>query len=203
MKTFRIGFWMVLLSMAVSPLWAAQYEIDTAHSNVNFKVKHLGISTVPGRFNKFSGTFAFDEKNVDKSKADVLVDVTTIDTQNEKRDAHLKSPDFFDAAKYPTAHFVSKKVTSLKDGKFTVNGTLTMHGVTKPVVLDVDYSGSVKDPWGGQRAAFTATTTINRQDFGIKWNQILDNGGVMVSDEVKLEFGIEGVAKTKGKPVKK
>jgi polyisoprenoid-binding protein YceI len=202
MKLFRIGFWMVLAAL-VMPLQATQYDIDTAHSGIQFKVKHLGISTVTGRFKQFTGVISADEKDSTKSKVDVTVDITSIDTQNEKRDAHLKSPDFFDAAKYPTARFVSKKVTALKDGKFTVIGNLTMHGITKPVTLDAVLDGKAKDPWGGERAAFSATATINRQDYGIKWNQVLDNGGVMVSDEVKLEFEIEGVVKTTAKAAKK
>jgi polyisoprenoid-binding protein YceI len=181
------------MTLAVMPLRAAQYDIDPVHSNIFFKVKHLGISTVTGKFDKFTGTFKFDEKNSAKSRTDVKVDVTSIDTQNDMRDKHLKSPDFFDAAKYPTAHFVSTKITDMKDGRFEVVGKLTLHGVTKPVVLDVIYSGSAKDPMGMERAAFTATAEINRQDFGIKWNKKMDNGGWMVSDQVKLEFEIEGV----------
>jgi polyisoprenoid-binding protein YceI len=183
--------------LCASTLLAAPYDIDLAHSGLVFKVKHLGISTVAGKFDKFSGTFTFDGKDTTRSKLDVTVDVASVNTQNDKRDTHLRSADFFDAARFPKARFVSKKITPLRDGRFQVVGNLTLRGVTKPVALDVEYTGSVKDPWGGERAAFTATAKINRQNFGVKWNQVLDNGGVMVSDEVKLEFEIEGVVKTK------
>lgn len=200
---FHWSLWMAVVALAVSPLQAARYDIDVAHSSIQFKVKHLGISTVTGRFKQFIGFISADEKNAAKSKVEVTVDITSVDTQNEKRDGHLKSPDFFDAAKYPSARFVSKKVSPVQDGKFTVVGDLTLRGVTKPVTLDAVFEGKAKDPWGAERAAFTATAVINRQDFGIKWNQVLDNGGVMVSDEVKLEFEIEGVAKTSAKAAKK
>jgi polyisoprenoid-binding protein YceI len=158
---------------------------------------------VSGHFKKFIGVIVFDEKNAAKNKVDVTIDAASIDTQNEKRDEHLRGKDFFDVAKYSTARYVSKKVTAIQDGKFTITGNLTMHGVTKPVVLEAVYAGAVKDPWGGERVAFTATSVINRQDFGIKFNQTLDNGGVMISNEVALEFEIEAVAKTKGKTEKK
>ena len=200
---FHWSLWMAVVALAVSPLQAARYDIDVAHSSIQFKVKHLGISTVTGRFKQFIGFISADEKNATKSKVEVTVDITSVDTQNEKRDEHLKSPDFFDAAKYPSARFVSKKVSPVQDGKFTVGGDLTLRGVTKPVTLDAVFEGKAKDPWGAERAAFTATAVINRQDFGIKWNQVLDNGGVMVSDEVKLEFEIEGVVKTTAKAAKK
>jgi polyisoprenoid-binding protein YceI len=197
-KALLLAFALTLLFSA-GPLLAADYNIDGAHSNLFFKVKHLGISTVTGKFNAFTGAFSFDEKNVTRAKVDVTIDINSINTENEMRDKHLKSPDFFDAAKQPKARFVSKKVSAMKDGHFQVFGDLTLKGVTKPVVLEADYSGSAKDPQGVQHAGFTATARINRQDFGIKWNKTLDNGGVMVSDEVKLELEIEGVVKTAGK----
>jgi len=202
-KTAALALGLVLALGTVSRGRATEFEIDQSHSNILFKVKHLGISTVMGKFDKFEGEFTFDEKNPKGDKVEVTIDATSVDTQNDRRDTHLKSADFFEVEKYPTAKFTAKKATELKDGKFRLSGDLTLHGVTKPVVLDVEYSGAVTDKMMGQRVAFTATTEINRQDFGVKWNKTLDNGGVVVSDKVKLELDIEGVVKKDGDDKKK
>ena len=191
------SFMAVLFVLASTAVLAADvYDIDVAHSQVGFTVKHLGISTVPGKFEKFSGTITLTREDPAAAKVEATIDATSIDTGVETRDKHLKSPDFFDVARFPELKFVSTKNSPLKDGRFVMEGKLTMHGVTKPVKMDVQFGGKAKDPWGGERAAFTASTTINRKDFGVSYNKVLDNGGLMVSDEVNITLQIEAVKRT-------
>ena len=173
--------------------FAADYTIDPSHSQVLFKIKHLGISTVTGRFETFEGTFSYDSAKLADSKASVTIAADSINTNSEKRDAHLKSPDFFDVATFPQLTFVAKSTEAVDATHFLVNGDLTIHGVTKPVVLDAELGGTVKDPWGMERAAFTASTKINRKDFGLTWNKALETGGFVVGDEVKIELEVEGI----------
>jgi polyisoprenoid-binding protein YceI len=180
-----------LLALA-SSAEAAPYMIDTAHSEVSFVVKHLMISNVKGRFNKFEGGFQFDEKKNELSSVDVKIDAKSVDTNDKKRDEHLVSGDFLAADKNPTITFKSDKPVKFSGKELKVPGTLTIRGVAKPVVLDVQYGGAIKDPWGNEKVGFVATTTINRKDFGITWNKNLDAGGVAVGDEVKIS--IEGEA---------
>lgn len=176
--------------------FAAQYDIDPAHSSAQFRVKHMMISTVRGEFSKLSGTVNFDPKDLAATKIDATIDASTINTREEKRDAHLKSTDFFDIAKYPALKFVSKKVEPAGKGKLKVTGDLTIHGVTKQVVLGVEGpAAEVKDPWGGIRTGATATTRVSRKDFGLTWNKALETGGVVVSDEVDIELDIQLVKK--------
>lgn len=195
-----------LVFSAPAAAFAEGYEIDPAHSTVGFAVKHLGVSTVRGHFSKFSGTVDINDKDHSKDKVNVTIDANSISTDNEKRDGHLKSPDFFDTAKYPTITFVSKSVKGEGAGKAEVTGDLTMHGVTKPVVLQVtDLTPDMTSPMDkkAHRGA-SATATINRQDFGVKWNAPISGkaGDVAVSDEVKLAFDVELVA-TGAAPAKK
>ena len=170
---------------------AVEYDIDPAHSNVTFKIKHLSISTVSGRFDKFSGTFDADPANLKALKATADIDVSSIDTAEPKRDAHLRTPDFFDTAKFPQMTFVTKEVKDNGGNKLSIVGDLTLHGVTKPVTLDAEFGGIAKDPSGTERAAITASTVINRKDFGISVN----TGGVMLGEEVRVELSIEGIKK--------
>lgn len=172
---------------------ADKYEIDKSHSRVGFKISHLTISNVLGTFDDFSGTFVFDPDQVEKSETSVKVDVGSVNTANKKRDDHLRNQDFFEVTKFPAMSFVSSKVQKKDATHFTVMGDLTIRNETKPVTLDVTYKGSVMDPWGNQRAGFMATTTINRKDFGLTWNKTLDNGGLVVGDEVMIEIEVEGV----------
>jgi polyisoprenoid-binding protein YceI len=168
------------------------WQVDPAHSEALFSIRHLTISTVRGGFSKIKGTISFDEKDPSKSVVDVAIDMTTVDTREPKRDEDLRSDKFFDVAKYPTMTFKSTKVEQVSAGKLKVTGDLTLHGVTKEVVLDVDGpSAAIKDPWGNQRAAASATTKINRQDFGVKWNKTIDNGGVMLGDDVSITIDVE------------
>jgi polyisoprenoid-binding protein YceI len=168
------------------------WKIDPAHTAAQFAVKHMMISTVRGEFKGVTGTVIWDDQDVTKSSVDVTIDAKTVNTGEEKRDQDLRSANFFEVEKYPTLTFKSKKVESAGSGKLKVTGDLTMHGVTKEVVLDVDGpSAAVKDPWGNTRSAAGATTKLNRQDFGVKWNANLDGGGVVVSDTVTITIDLE------------
>ncbi|MCM2304501.1 MAG: YceI family protein [Elusimicrobia bacterium] len=177
---------------------ADSYEIDASHSQVGFRIKHL-VGKVPGRFTKFAGTVEFTPAKPEAWKVVATIDPASINTDNEKRDGHLKSADFFDVAKFPEMTFKSTKVAGVKGDSAKLHGELTMHGVTKPVVLDLELGGTTKDPWGNTRAGFTATGTINRKDFGIVWNKALDTGGLMLGDEVAISLDIEAVLKAPAK----
>ena len=167
------------------------WTIDPAHAEIGFAVRHLMIATVRGRFGAVSGTVTVDDAQPKNSKVDVTVDVTSIDTRQEMRDNHLRSADFFDVEKYPTMHFVSKRIEGDIEGEFQVVGDLTIRGVTRPVTLTASLEGRTRDPWGNERAGFSATGKINRHEFGLDWNQALEAGGVMVGDEVKLTIDVE------------
>jgi polyisoprenoid-binding protein YceI len=167
------------------------YTIDPAHSTADFKVRHLMISNVRGEFSGISGTVQFDPANPANSKVEAKIDVTTINTREPQRDAHLKSADFFDLEKYPEMTFVSKKVAG-KDGEYTVTGDLTIHGVTKEVKLEVEGPGpEIKDPWGNLKSGASAKTKINRKDFGLMWNVALETGGVLVGEEIQITLELE------------
>lgn len=180
------------------------YAVDPVHSNVQFRIRHL-MSRVTGSFNSYSGEIRLDRKNLSKGSVALEVDAASIDTRNEKRDQHLKSAEFFDVEKFPTLTFKSTKITvDAKDpNKLTVAGDLTMHGVTKPVTLDVQVEGFGKDPWGNERVGFVVDGGVNRKDFGILWNQALDAGGTLLGDEVELLIAIEGVKKVEAPPEEK
>ena len=167
---------------------AAEYELDSAHSRVGFSVRHMMVSNVRGEFQKFKGTVMVDDKDLSKSKVDITIDPSSINTNQEKRDGHLKSPDFFDVTKFPAITFVSTKVETGKGDALKVTGNLNMHGVTKSVTLDATYTTPRKDIMGMMRGGFTATTTVNRKDFGLVWNKSMDGGGVVVADDVKLDL---------------
>jgi polyisoprenoid-binding protein YceI len=160
----------------------------------------LAISTVRGAFSKVTGTIILDENDVTKSAVDVTIDVSTVDTREPNRDNDLRSDKFFDVAHYPSMTFKSRKVEQVAPGKLKVTGDLTIRGTTKEVVLDVDGpTAPVKDPWGNQRAAVNATTKINRQDFGVKWNATMDNGGVVVGDDVPITIDVEMIKQVPAK----
>lgn len=168
------------------------FQIDPRHSAAEFAVTHLMISTVRGEFHGVNGTVILDDKDPSKSVVNVTIDAASVDTREPDRDKHLKSPDFFDVAKYPTITFKSTKVEPAGPGKLKVLGDLTIRGVTRQVTLDVTTpKAPIKDPWGLQRSAVYGTTKINRQDFGVKWNAALDAGGVAVSDDVNITLDVE------------
>jgi polyisoprenoid-binding protein YceI len=172
--------------------FASTWKIDPAHSSAGFSVSHLVVSEVDGHFGKTEGTVVIDDKNITKSSVEATIDASTIDTREPKRDAHLKSPDFFDVAKYPTITFKSTKVQKAGKDKYKVTGDLTLHGVTKPVVLDVTAPAkTVKDPWGNTKRGAKATTVINRRDFGLTWDNKLQDGSAVVGNEVTVTLNLE------------
>jgi polyisoprenoid-binding protein YceI len=168
------------------------YQIDPRHSSAGFGVTHLMISTVRGEFHGVTGTVVVDDSDIAKSSVNVTIDATTVDTREPDRDKHLKSEAFFDVAKYPAITFQSTKVERNADGSLKVTGDLTIRGVTKTAVLTATLpKAPIKDPWGLQRTAVSAATKINRQDFGVAWNQKLDSGGVVVGDDVNVTLDVE------------
>jgi len=176
--------------------FATTWTIDPDHSNVGFKVKHLMVSNVKGNFDKHTGAVEINDKDITKSKVEVSIDTNSINTNVQKRDEHLRSAEFFDVVKYPKMTFVSKKVAKAGKDKLKVTGDLTLHGVTKEVVLDVEGpSKESKDPWGNIRKGATATTKINRKDFGLVWNAALETGGVAVGEEITITLEIEKIKK--------
>lgn len=170
-----------------------KWIIDGSHSEVGFSVKHLMVSTVKGRFGKVSGSFDLDEQDHAKTAIEATIETVSISTNDEKRDGHLRSPEFFDSETYPNITFKSTKVEKVSDDQYIVTGDLTLRDVTKPVTMNVEYSGQVKSPFGDTRSGFSATTSISRKDFGLNWNVALEAGGVMVSDKVQIYLEIEAV----------
>ena len=176
------------------------WQVDPNHSSAQFAVRHLAISTVRGAFTKVNGTVQLDDKDISKSSVEVTIDAASLDTRVADRDKDLRSDHFFEVEKYPTITFKSTKVQQEAPGKLKVTGDLTIHGVTKQVMLEVEGpTAPVKDPWGSQRAAANATTKVNRQDFGVKWNAKMDNGGWVVGDDVDITIDVEMVQKGAGK----
>jgi polyisoprenoid-binding protein YceI len=170
---------------------ATTWKIDPSHSHLEFAVRHLMISTVKGRFGVVEGTVLTDAANPATVDVNVTIDAASIDTREAQRDAHLKSPDFFDVATFPTLTFKGGRVTEASGDRFRLTGDLTIHGVTREVTLDVASEGRGKDPWGGERAGYSATTKIKRSDFGLTWNQVLEAGGIAVGDEIKISLDVE------------
>jgi polyisoprenoid-binding protein YceI len=168
------------------------WTIDPAHTEVGFEVKHLMISRVRGRFGAVTGTLVLDSDPA-RSSTEAEIDVSSIDTRQEQRDAHLRSADFFDVERFPRITFRSTRVEQAGEGRFRVTGDLTIRDVTREVVLDASDEGRAGDPWGGARAAFSAQVTIDRRDFGLTWNQALETGGVMVSNEIRISLDVQAV----------
>ena len=182
------------VALAATPALAhaADWNVDPMHSTASFTVKHMMVSTVRGEFGKMSGTASWSKPDFSDAKVDITIDATTIDTREPKRDAHLRSPDFFDVAKFPTLTFKSKRVTPGKAGHLNLVGDLTIHGVTKEVTFDVTGpSQEMKTPFGTVAVGAEATTHINRKDFGLNWNKALEAGGVLVSENVDIDVNLE------------
>jgi polyisoprenoid-binding protein YceI len=190
----RSALALVLAATTATPAWAGitTYEADKAHSNIIFKIRHL-LSRTTGQFKDYKATVMIDPEKRDEVNVVAEIDVASIDTDEAKRDAHLKNEDFFDVAKYPKITFTGSKLTDVNADrtKGKLEGKLTIKDVSKPVVLDVEWFGTAVDPWGNQTAAFSGTTKINRKDFGIVWNKSLDAGGYLIGDEVEIEINIE------------
>jgi polyisoprenoid-binding protein YceI len=192
-KTFLAAALIAAAPALALPAAAADtYGIDKAHSEVLFTVKHL-VSKVTGRFQDFEGRLVIDRAKPEASTAEFTIKAASINTDQQRRDDHLRSPDFFDVAKNPEITFKSTKVTTTSKDAYEVAGDLTMRGVTKPVVLAVNFLGDIKDPMGAEKAGFEVTTTVNRKDFGILWNRTLDAGGYLLGDDVKIAINLEAV----------
>jgi polyisoprenoid-binding protein YceI len=189
---------LLTILLVITPVLAhaATWQIDPAHAFIEFKVRHLMVSSVKGVFTKLDGNVVADDADLAKATVNVTIDTASIDTNIAKRDEHLRSPDFFDVAKHPTMTFASKRVI-VENGKVgKVIGDLTIRGTTREVTLDVaEFTPAIKDPWGNQRRGATASTSINRKDFGLTWNALLEGGGVAVGDEVKITLDIELIRK--------
>jgi polyisoprenoid-binding protein YceI len=186
------GIIAVVLEFAVAA-HAADWKIDGSHTNVGFSVSHI-FTSVQGRFDRFDGTIVFDPKAPESVVVRATVEAASINTNNAKRDKHLRSDDFFDVEKYPTLSFESTGgITEMKDNRGKLAGNLTIHGVTKPVVFDVTFRGQGKDPWGNVRAGFAARVEINRKDYGLNWNEVLETGGLLVGEEVEIQIDVEGI----------
>jgi polyisoprenoid-binding protein YceI len=170
------------------------WNIDPAHSSAEFKVKHMMISHVKGHFAKVTGTLTLDESNLANSRVEALIETASLETRDAQRDAHLKSPDFFDAEKYPTLAFKSSRISLVRDGELSVEGDLTVRDVTRKVVFAAEGpTPPAKDPWGNTRVGVSATTKISRKDFGLTWNAALESGGVLVGDEVTITLEVQFV----------
>src|SRR4051812_32398172 len=195
MKTIARSMLLFASSLAVTGVMSAQtaYDIDPAHSSAEFSVRHMMLTNVRGEFNKVTGIVLYDPNDLSPSNVSASVDVTTLNTREPDRDKHLKSPDFFDVAKYPVMKFQSKEF--VKNGeKVQMKGDLTLHGITKPVVFNIDGpTPEAKDPWGKLRRGASATAMLNRKDFGLVWNKDLDGGGVLVGDDVQVTLDLEVV----------
>ena len=187
------------MSTVATPQTAARtatttWNIDPAHSVAEFKIKHMMISNVKGQFAKVTGTLTRDESDLTKSHVDAVIEAASLETRDAQRDAHLKSADFFDVEKFPTLSFKSTRVTPARDGELAVEGDLTIHGITRKVTFSVEGpTPPAKDPWGNTRIAVSATTKINRKDFGLTWNAALETGGILVGDEVTITLDAEFV----------
>ena len=167
------------------------WQIDPAHSEIQFSARHMMISTVRGRFKRFSGTVEADEQNQTTARVEVQIDAASIDTGDDKRDTHLRSPDFLNVEQYPSITFKSTKIEQRDTTHGQIAGNLTIRDVTKPVILEVEYAGMAKSPWGTISAGFSAHTRINRKDWGLNWNVALETGGWLVSDEIRVDIEVE------------
>ena len=200
MKLFRPLFALGFLGTLLlgQPAFAANYKIDADHTSVSFKIRHI-LSYVQGNFNQFEGSFVYDPDKPETWQAQATIDAASIDTNVAPRDKHLRSQDFLDVEKYPKITFVSTQATDVTPTNAKLEGLLTIHGVEKPVVLDLEIHGRVKDPWGNARAGFTATTKINRKDFGLTWNKALETGQLLVGDEVTITLEVDGLLQEEAK----
>ena len=184
--------WTVSVAVPRMALSAERYEIDPAHTSIGFAVRHLVINKVRGSFKTFSGEIFYDEKDITKSSVSVTIQAASISTDHQKRDKHLRSPEFFDVERFPLITFRSTRVERRADGYVAV-GTLTMHGISREIALPFTLLGRVKDPWGNTRIGVEASLTLNRQDYGVSWSKTMDNGGLVVGNEVRIEINLEAI----------
>lgn len=169
------------------------WNIDAAHSGVNFSIRHMVVSKVRGRFGKYTGTVHLDDHDLTQSVVEATIDASSIETGTAQRDAHLRSPDFFDTERFPELRFRSTRIEKIEDARYRVTGELTIRDVTREVSIEVEYGGRAKDPWGNERIGFVAKTALDRKDFGLGWNQLLETGGVLVGDRVDIDLEVQAV----------
>ncbi len=174
---------------------AETWSFDLVHSSINFWVRHLMVSKVHGRFGQWTGSLELDEVNPSASRLEVQIDAASIDTREPARDTHLRSADFFEVEKYPHLTYKSTSVKAAGEGRYEVQGDLTLHGITKPVLLEVEHAGRINDPYGGVRAGFSAKASLLRKDFGLTWNKAIEAGGVAVGDKIEINIEVEAVLK--------
>ena len=186
------------VSLSTPAALAAEYKVDPDHSKIGFSVRHLMISNVHGDFKEFEGSFNFDPDKGTLSNANFTAKAASVDTGNAKRDEHLRSPEFFDSAKFPNLTLINSKITKVSKDKYKWNATITIHGVAKPITLDLEHLGTSKDPWGNKRAGFTATGHLSRKEFGLVWNKPLETGGVVVGDNVDIQLDAEAIEQVAG-----
>ena len=191
---YRAALLGVVGLLVAQPSWATTYAIDRDHSTVGFKIRHL-FSNVTGSFDEYQGTVNYVAGHPEQWSAEATIQAASINTKTPPRDKHLRSADFFDVEKYPTLTFKSTGVKNATNTTAQLTGDLTIHGVTKPVALDIEIHGAGKDPWGNVRAGFSGRTTINRTDFGLHWNQAVETGGVLVGEDVEILLEVEGIVK--------
>ena len=177
----------------VTTIPTGTYAIDPTHSRIGFVARHAMVTKVRGSFNEFDGSGSFDADNPTRSRLQLTIEAASIDTRNADRDAHLRSNDFFDMETYPEITFTSTKVETVDPEHYRVSGNLTIKGVTKPVTVDFEYTGTAVDPYGNTRIGLDGTTTVNRKDWGVSWNAALEAGGVLVSEKVTLEFEVSAI----------
>jgi polyisoprenoid-binding protein YceI len=168
-----------------------KWALDATHSEVQFKVRHMMITSVTGEFKKFNANVETEGEDFTTAKIEFTADINSISTNNEQRDGHLKSPDFFDATSYPELKFEGKKLEKLNDETYKLSGNLNMRGITKAITLNVEFGGMIKDPWGNMRVGFSVDGKINRKDFGLQWHAVTETGGLVVSDEVRIHVAAE------------
>lgn len=170
-----------------------QWEIDSSHSGISFSVRHMVIAKVRGQFTRWSGRIAIEDEDLSAATVEAVIDASSIDTGVADRDTHLKSADFFDVAQFPEITFKSRRVEKRSEQALRLTGDLTIRGVSREITLEVEYAGRTKDPWGNERAGFAAKTSIDRKDFGLRWNQVLEAGGALVGDQISIEIEVEAV----------
>ncbi len=192
-RSVRISCIFALVITFAAAAHAANWKVDQSHTTVGFSVSHI-FTSVQGRFDRFDGTIVFDPEKPESVVVRATVEAASINTNNTKRDKHLRSDDFFDVKKHPTLSFESTGgITEMKENRGKLAGNLTIHGVTKPVVFDVTFRGQGKDPWGNVRAGFSAILNIDRKDYGLNWNEVLETGGLLVGEEVEIRIDAEGI----------
>ncbi|MFH1050475.1 MAG: YceI family protein [bacterium] len=196
MKQMTIAVLLFFFGIALNAQ-STKWNVDEAHSKISFSVTHMMITDVEGKFNKYEAEIISDKNDFSDAKVNFKIDVKSIDTDNDKRDDHLRSPDFFDSDKFHYITFISDKMTKKSKGKYKLSGDFTMLGVTKKIILDVTYNGMKNDPWGNLRAGFKISGTINRNDWGLKYNSALDAGAVMIGEEVEILCNLELIKATK------